>query len=68
MVQLKAFALEAALTAEKTGLDSETKRKQAITELTAKAQTAGVICGASMIALAMEMAVQAIRGESDGLK
>lgn len=63
LVQLKAFALDAALTAQQTGLDSDSKRKMAFQEISAKAQTAGVICGTSMIALALEMAVQSIKGD-----
>lgn len=63
LASLKAFAVDAALTAEKTGLDSETKRKQALSEITMKAQTAGIVTGASMIGLALEMAVQALKNQ-----
>ncbi len=64
--QLKAFAMQAAQTAEATGLDSDSKRKMALQSIAAQAQTAGVVCGASMVALALEMAVTAIRNQSSG--
>lgn len=59
---LRDIALSAVQTAEATGLDSSSKRQQAFTEITAKAQTIGVVAGASMISLALEMALQVIRG------
>lgn len=66
LASLKDFALSAVQTAEQTGLDSATKRSQALSEVTAKAQTAGVVVGASMVALAVEMAVTAIKNDSNG--
>ena len=61
---LKNFAIQAATTAESTGLDSTTKRSQAFASISAQAQTAGIVVGASMIGLALEMAVQAIKGDN----
>lgn len=66
LAQLKAFAIEAAMTAEQTGFDSDSKRKLALQQITAKAQTAGIIASASMISLAVEMAVQGLKGDSNG--
>lgn len=63
LAALKDFSLQAVLTAEKTGLDSSGKRTQAFNEITAKAKTAGIVVGASMVALAVEMAVQALKNE-----
>lgn len=63
LTQLKAFAISAVTTASQTGLDSDQKRKQALLSITAQAQTAGIVCGASMIALALEMALQAVKGK-----
>jgi hypothetical protein len=64
LAQLKAFAISAVATAEATGLDSDAKRKQAFSSITAQAQTAGIVCGASMIGLALEMALQALKNNS----
>lgn len=63
IVQLKAFATQAVATAEQTGLDSEAKRKMALNSILAQAQTAGMVAGASAIALALEMAVSALRNK-----
>lgn len=61
LAALQSFAIDAVTTAEKTGLSSSEKRNQAFNEISAKAQTAGIVTGASAIALVLEMAVQAIR-------
>lgn len=61
---LRDFALSAVTTAEQTGLDSAGKRTQAFNEISAKAQTAGIVTGASMIALVLEMSVQALKNNS----
>lgn len=64
LASLKDFAISAVQTAENTGLDSATKRSQAFSDITAKAQTAGIVVGASMIGLALEMAVTALKNDS----
>lgn len=61
--ELKAFAISAVTSAEATGLDSDAKRKQALLSITAQAQVAGVVAGASAIALALEMAVSAFKNK-----
>lgn len=61
---LRDFAVSAVTTAEQTGLDSAGKRSQAFSEIAAKVQTAGIVTGASMIGLALEMAVQAIKNNT----
>ncbi len=67
LVELKAFAIAAVAEADKTGLDSASKRQLAFSNISAKAQTAGVVAGASAIALALEMAVSALRnGQNNG--
>lgn len=57
---LRDIAIAAVQSAQSTGLDSSAKRSQALTEITAKAETIGVTASASMIALALEMAVQTL--------
>lgn len=64
LASLKAFALDAVATAESTGFDTDVKRRLAFQEISAKAQTAGIIVGASMIGLAIEMALQAIKNQA----
>lgn len=61
LAALKDFAISAVQTAETTGLDNATKRGQAFNEITVKAQTAGIVTGASMVGLALEMAVVALK-------
>lgn len=65
LASLKNFALQAVQTAETTGLDSASKRNQAFNSISAQAQTAGVTTGASMIFLALEMAVTALRNKQN---
>lgn len=67
LASLKAFALQAVQTAQQTGLDSDAKRKLAFQSISAQAQTAGIVVGASMIGLALEMALQAIKGQPSGV-
>lgn len=64
LAALRDFAISAVQTAEATGLDSAAKRSQAFNEISAKAQTAGIITGASMIGLALEMAMQALKNNT----
>lgn len=66
LASLKAFAIQAVTTAESTGLDNASKRSQAFSQISAQAQTAGIVTGASMISLALEMALQTIKNGNQG--
>lgn len=61
---LRDFAISAVTTAEETGLDSAGKRTQAFNQIVVKAQTAGIVVTSSMIFLALEMALQALKNNS----
>lgn len=66
---IKAFAIDAVATAELTGLDNSSKRSMAFSEIAMKAQTAGLVVGASMVGLAIEMAVTGLKnGQANGSK
>lgn len=66
LASLRSFAISAVSTAQITGLDSATKRSQAFNSITAQAETAGIVTGASMIGLALEMAVTALKNGNQG--
>lgn len=60
---LKDIATAAVLSAEKTSLDSASKRSIALGQIESQAKTIGITAGSSILSLALEMAVQALRGD-----
>lgn len=58
---LKDIAIQAVATAQTTGLDNATKRAQAFGQVEAYAKAKGIEVGDSIINLAIEMAVSALK-------